>query len=134
MPSLEPHYSKKLLLSQAKVQLAENLLPSSVAKLTKVSKIYGQGSLKIKALDELNLEVNKGDYLAVMGASGSGKSTAMNILGCLDRPTFGTYELNGQNLQFLPFPSSCQGPCLLLTAINASSISILLLTRKTHSG
>ena len=45
--------------------------------------------------DELNLEVFQGDYLAVMGASGSGKSTAMNILGCLDRPTNGTYELNG---------------------------------------
>ncbi len=83
------------------MQLAENLLPYPVAKLTKVSKIYGQGNLKIKALDELNLEVNKGDYLAVMGASGSGKSTAMNILGCLDRPTFGTYELNGQNLKSL---------------------------------
>ena len=48
----------------------------------------------MKALDELNLEVYQGDYLAVMGASGSGKSTAMNILGCLDRPTNGTYELN----------------------------------------
>ena len=59
----------------------------SVAKLKSVSKFYGQGSLIVKALDELNLEVRKGDYLAVMGASGSGKCTAMNILGCLDRPS-----------------------------------------------
>jgi len=66
-----------------------------VAKLTNVSKHYGDGSLIVKALDKLNLEVLKGDYLAVMGASGSGKSTAMNILGCLDRPTSGCYELNG---------------------------------------
>jgi len=66
-----------------------------VAKLTNVSKHYGDGSLIVKALDKLNLEVLKGDYLAVMGASGSGKSTAMNILGCLDRPTRGSYELNG---------------------------------------
>ena len=66
-----------------------------VAKLTNVSKHYGDGSLIVKALDKLNLEVLKGDYLAVMGASGSGKSTAMNILGCLDRPTSGSYELNG---------------------------------------
>lgn len=58
-----------------------------------MSKIYGRGSLKVKALDELNLEVSQGDYLAVMGASGSGKSTAMNILGCLDRPTNGSYKL-----------------------------------------
>ena len=66
-----------------------------IAKLSNVSKLYGEGSLEVKALDNLNLEVHRGDYLAVMGASGSGKSTAMNILGCLDRPTIGKYELNG---------------------------------------
>ena len=70
-----------------------------VAKLQKVSKVYGQGNSQVKALDKVNLIINKGDYLAVMGASGSGKSTAMNILGCLDRPTFGTYELNGKKLE-----------------------------------
>ena len=62
-----------------------------VAKLSNVSKLYGEGDLIVKALDNLNLEVQKGDYLAVMGASGSGKSTAMNILGCLDRPSHGQY-------------------------------------------
>ena len=72
-----------------------NSFNKPVAKLTNVSKHYGHGSLIVKALDGLNLEVLKGDYLAVMGASGSGKSTAMNILGCLDRPTSGSYELNG---------------------------------------
>ncbi len=66
-----------------------------VAKLLDVCKFYGHGDLQVKALDKVNLEVNKGDYLAVMGASGSGKSTAMNILGCLDRPTYGSYILNG---------------------------------------
>ncbi len=68
---------------------------NTVAKLTNVSKLYGHGSLLVKALDVINLEIHKGDYLAVMGASGSGKSTAMNILGCLDRPTHGSYSLNG---------------------------------------
>ena len=72
-----------------------------VARLSNVSKFYGQGSIQVKALDNLNLEVNQGDYLAVMGASGSGKSTAMNILGCLDRPTKGTYELNGTAVENL---------------------------------
>ena len=72
-----------------------------VAKLSNISKHYGNGSLIVKALDNLNLEVNKGDYLAVMGASGSGKSTAMNILGCLDRPTEGKYLLNGKPIEDL---------------------------------
>jgi putative ABC transport system ATP-binding protein len=51
-------------------------------------------TLAVKALDQLDLVIREGDYLAVMGASGSGKSTAMNILGCLDRPTQGSYRLN----------------------------------------
>ena len=66
-------------------------MKKSVARLANVNKFYGEGSVKVKALDDLNLEVFQGDYLAVMGASGSGKSTAMNILGCLDRPTHGSY-------------------------------------------
>ena len=70
-----------------------------VAELRGISKIYGSGDLVVKALDQLNLTVQEGDYLAVMGASGSGKSTAMNILGCLDRPTSGTYRLNGMAVE-----------------------------------
>ena len=66
-----------------------------VATLEKVSKTYGKDDLIVKALDNVNLEIYKGDYLAVMGASGSGKSTAMNIIGCLDRPSQGVYKLNG---------------------------------------
>ena len=65
-----------------------------IAELRGVSKIYGSGDLTVKALDQLDLVIHEGDYLAVMGASGSGKSTAMNILGCLDRPTQGSYRLN----------------------------------------
>ena len=67
----------------------------AVARLTGVKKIYGQGATEVRALDGLDLTVQQGDYLAVMGASGSGKSTAMNILGCLDRPSRGEYLLNG---------------------------------------
>ena len=72
-----------------------------VAELIDVSKVYGSGDLTVRALDQLNLTVHRGDYLAVMGASGSGKSTAMNILGCLDRPTSGSYRLNGQSVEQL---------------------------------
>ena len=72
-----------------------------VASLDKVSKTYGGGNLIVKALDKVSLEIVEGDYLAVMGASGSGKSTAMNILGCLDRPTNGKYILNGSAVENL---------------------------------
>ena len=74
---------------------------ATVAELREISKIYGSGDLQVKALDQLNLNVHEGDYLAVMGASGSGKSTAMNILGCLDRPSSGTYRLNGMAVEQL---------------------------------
>ena len=72
-----------------------------VASLEKVSKTYGKDNLVVKALDDINLEISRGDYLAVMGASGSGKSTAMNILGCLDRPSSGQYQLNGKSVEKL---------------------------------
>ena len=64
-----------------------------VADLREVSKAYSAGNNRVLALDRLSLKVAQGDYLAVMGASGSGKSTAMNILGCLDQPTSGEYWL-----------------------------------------
>jgi len=88
---------------EAKDPLAERVRSNShpVAVLSDVSKLYGNGAGKVKALDHLNLIVNQGDYLAVMGASGSGKSTAMNILGCLDRPTSGSYQLNGVTIEDL---------------------------------
>ena len=70
-------------------------MTKKVATLEKVSKMYGKNELIVKALDNVNLDIYKGDYLAVMGASGSGKSTAMNIIGCLDRPSQGVYKLNG---------------------------------------
>ena len=70
-------------------------MSKKVASLENISKTYGKEDLTVKALDSINLEIYKGDYLAVMGASGSGKSTAMNIIGCLDRPSKGVYKLNG---------------------------------------
>ena len=70
-------------------------MSKKVASLESISKTYGKDDLIVKALDSINLEIYKGDYLAVMGASGSGKSTAMNIIGCLDRPSKGVYKLNG---------------------------------------
>jgi len=72
-----------------------------VAELDHIRKVYGSGDTAVSALDDLCLSVRRGEYLAVMGTSGSGKSTAMNILGCLDRPSSGSYKLNGTAVEHL---------------------------------
>ncbi|MCO1658564.1 ABC transporter ATP-binding protein, partial [Pseudonocardia humida] len=66
-----------------------------VIELRAVSKTYGRDDVVVRAVDRVDLVVERGDYVAVMGASGSGKSTLMNILGCLDTPTSGRYSLDG---------------------------------------
>src|SRR5947207_10922346 len=63
--------------------------------LEKISRRYQMGAETIHALREVSLELERGEYVAIMGPSGSGKSTLMNVLGCLDTATSGTYELNG---------------------------------------
>ena len=67
----------------------------SIIRLEEVSRIYDTGKVQVPALQDVTLEVASGEFLAIVGPSGSGKSTMMNILGCLDRPTAGTYILNG---------------------------------------
>ncbi len=69
-----------------------------VIRISNVTKHYRVGDEEIRALDGVSLEVGRNEYVAIMGASGSGKSTLMNILGCLDRPTGGTYELDGRDV------------------------------------
>ncbi|HUU24543.1 MAG TPA: ABC transporter ATP-binding protein [Methyloceanibacter sp.] len=64
-------------------------------ELRSVTKVYGQGEAEVRALDGIDLRIEKGEFAAVMGPSGSGKSTAMNIIGCLDLPTSGSYLFNG---------------------------------------
>ena len=66
-----------------------------------VHKVYDMGAEQVRALDGMDLSVEQGEYVAVMGASGSGKSTLMNVIGCLDRPTSGSYVLNDTPVQDL---------------------------------
>lgn len=65
-----------------------------IIRLENISKVYGFGETEVRALSDVSLIVEQGEYCAIMGASGSGKSTAMNMIGCLDRPTEGHYYLD----------------------------------------
>lgn len=70
----------------------------ALIQLENIAKIYTVGSQTVKALDGINLSIERNEYVALMGPSGSGKSTLMNIIGCLDQPTSGIYHLNGPNV------------------------------------
>lgn len=69
-----------------------------VIKLKNITKFYGKEPNKVQILKDISFEIQKGEFVAIIGPSGSGKSTIMNILGCLDTPTSGEYFLNGQNI------------------------------------
>jgi len=72
-----------------------------IIRIEDVFKVYGIGNTEVRALNGVNLIVEQGEYCSIMGASGSGKSTAMNIIGCLDRPTSGRYYLDSVDVSQL---------------------------------
>jgi putative ABC transport system ATP-binding protein len=83
----------------SKAPAADGALP--LIRLRDITKTYGEGVTEFKALKGIDLDIAQGDFIAVMGASGSGKSTMMNILGCLDVPTSGTFLFRGHHVETL---------------------------------
>ena len=73
----------------------------TIIEFKNIVKTYGKDEAKTYALNEVNFSINEGEFIAIMGASGSGKSTSMNIIGCLDNPSSGEYLFNGINVEKL---------------------------------
>ena len=73
----------------------------NLISLVEVSKHYQMGGETVKALDSITIHISENDYIAFIGSSGSGKSTMLNILGCLDKPSAGDYHLNGNDVDSL---------------------------------
>ena len=73
----------------------------TIIEFKNIVKTYGVGDAKTYALDKVNFSIKEGEFVAIMGSSGSGKSTAMNMIGCLDKPTSGEYLFNGINVEKL---------------------------------
>ena len=82
-------------------QLIPPAMPSAVVQLEEIHKIYESGEVPVHAVRGVSLDIQRGEFVALMGASGSGKSTLMNLLGCLDRPTRGRYLLDGTDASAL---------------------------------
>jgi putative ABC transport system ATP-binding protein len=73
-------------------------MSKAIIKVSELRKDYHVGEMTVHALRGIDMEINAGDFAAIMGASGSGKSTMLNILGCLDKPSYGEYQLDGVNM------------------------------------
>ncbi len=79
----------------------KSLSPAPLVELQQICKHYTSGQNVVKALDGVDLTIRHGEFLAILGPSGSGKSTLMNVLGCLDKPTAGSYQLDGHPVDSL---------------------------------
>ena len=78
--------------------MSEGRQARPVAELERVTRVYRMGTNEVRALDELSFTFREGEYWSIMGTSGSGKSTLLNVLGCIDRPTHGSYRIRGREV------------------------------------
>ena len=85
----------------AEIATGSHVKMSTVVEMLNVTKTFGEGSSIVKALDGVDIRIEKGEFVAIVGASGSGKSTMMNLIGCLDRPTSGLVKVAGEDLSEL---------------------------------
>ena len=72
-----------------------------VVKTEKVSRVFYLGKTKVQALDDINIEINEGEFLAIAGPSGSGKTTLLNLIGCIDKPSSGSIKIDGEEVSTL---------------------------------
>ena len=90
----------------------ETAAEETVIKLEHICKSYYIGTQEVPVLTDIQLTINKGSFISIMGPSGAGKSTLMNILGCLDRPTKGSYQLDGEEVATLDYTKSKDRICI----------------------
>lgn len=96
------------VFSEIRAQQMAQVHVEPVIKVEALQKIYEMGDTKVHALRGISLEIHRGEFVAIMGSSGSGKSTFMNLLGCLDSPSGGTYLLENTNVALLSRPELAQ--------------------------
>ena len=75
----------------------------NIIEFKKINKYFGAGSNRVHVLKNIDLQIERGDFVAIIGQSGSGKSTMMNIIGCLDVPTNGSYKINFGEEEFIEY-------------------------------
>jgi putative ABC transport system ATP-binding protein len=91
-----------MVLTTTTAPTKDTISKPAIIRMEEVCKSYGMGDTLVKALDMVSLTIDEGEYCAIMGPSGSGKSSAMNIIGCLDRPTSGRYYLDKLDVSTQP--------------------------------
>lgn len=92
----------RLQRCQTNINSEKRVIGLALIELCNIEKIYRAGEIEVRALDKISLQVERGEFVAIIGQSGSGKSTLMNILGCLDVPDGGDYRLDGEDVFRLP--------------------------------